>query len=83
MLVAAIDFYRQRKWAWWFAITVISVLAACVCGMCIDFLFHAHGAKAASIESALLLLGCWPFLVYYLVRPRTRTQFGIGSKLPE
>ena len=79
MVFAGIDFYRLRKWAWWFAVAVISVLAAWVCGMCIDFLLRAHGVKPASIESALIFLVCYPFLVYYLVRSRTRIRFGIGS----
>ena len=83
MIFAVIDFCRHRKWAWWFFVVVGFVLGVLVSGRCIDFLLRAHGAKPGSIESALIILACYPFLVYYLVRRRTRTLFGIGSKLPE
>jgi len=83
MLLAGIDFYRQRTWTWWFAVAVISVLAAWFCSVAVTILAHRHEVKSGSVESALLFLALYPFLLYYLVRSRTRVRFGIGSKLPE
>ena len=76
--LAGIDFYRLRKWAWCLAAVTIVPLAVWVCSFAVGCLMHRQNVKEASLFSALLFLCCYPFLVYYLVRSKTRSLFGIG-----
>jgi hypothetical protein len=85
VMLWGIALYHLRKWAWVTVVGVFFVLAALFCSDATIFLLHPDGKERwdGSIYSAVLILGSFPFLFYYLVRFRTRVRFGIGSKLPE
>jgi len=78
--VAGIDFYRFRKWSWWLGVGTILLPASLYCYAAICVMFHRENLKEGALISATLILICYPFLIYYLVRPRTRSLFGIGSR---
>src|SRR5258707_10170243 len=62
VMLSGVDFYNLRKWAWWFAVVLISVSATFFSTVAIAILIHLREAKEGSTKSAVLFLGCYPFL---------------------